>query len=171
MNRHKITNWENDMIAEPEEFVKQFAKRQYPNYDLEILSGLGHRDPQDLYDSLRDSRVIIIQPNLLEREQVVKLVSAISHPIHVNFNGATREWDIREFVFISVRPFDDLMQIKEWCAGVKDQWGEHALTKVLINCEAHFYGIANMEHYEMRCSRGGEITAIRHKDFTYKNTK
>ncbi len=168
MSRYKITNWENEMTDSPEPIVEQFVKNRYPNYDFEMLSALGHRDIQDIFESLKNSRIIIIQPNMLDREQVVNLVSAISHPLHVNFNGASREWEVRDFIFLSTRPFEDLTQIKEWCAGVKDKWNENALVKILINCEVHFYGIAGMEHYEMRGTRGGDITVVRHPDFKYK---
>ncbi len=159
---YKITNWENDMIAEPEEKVVKFVKEKYPNYELEILSGLGERDLKDIYDTLKDSRVIIMQPSLLDSTQIREVVSYLSHPIHINFNSATRNLDIRDFVFLSANPWHDLNFVKSACAGVKDSVKEPALRKIVKNCEVHFYGFGG-EHYEMIKDSFGDIKALRHK--------
>lgn len=159
------TNWENDMLAEPEDKVIEFMQKYNSDYELKLLSGLRHRDMQDIRDSLRNSRIIIMQPSLLEKEQVVNMVKNISHPIHVNQNGATRNYDIRDFIFLSSHPFEDLCQIKEWCRGVKDGFDTgDALTKILTNCEIHFYGFGG-EHYEMKRIGyySGDIYAARYK--------
>jgi hypothetical protein len=159
------TNWENDMIAEPEEKVIEFMAKYKPNYELKLLSGLRHRDMEDIKDSLENSRIVIMQPSLLEKEQVVNMVKNISHPIHVNLNGSTRNYEIRDFIFLSSHPFEDLTQIKEWCNGVKDGFDSgDALTKILSNCEIHFYGFDG-EHYEMKRTSylSGGIYAARYK--------
>ncbi len=158
-----ITNWENDMIDVPEEPIEAFTKTYYPNYDLKLLSGLKHRAIEDIYDSLRDSRVIIMFPSLFDDEQLKKIVTAISHPIHVNNNGARREWDIREFVFFSAQPFEDLTHIRQTCHLLKDSTGEPALAKILFNCECHFYGFQD-EHYELQRNRSEyqDFKAIRY---------
>jgi hypothetical protein len=159
---YKITNWENDMIAEPEEKVVEFVKEKYPHYELGILSGLGERDLKDIYDSLKESRVIIMQPSLLVSSQIREVVSYLSHPIHINFNSATRNLDIRDFIFLSSNPWHDLNFVKSACAGVKDSVNEPALRKIVKNCEVHFYGFAG-EHYEMINDSFGDIKALRHK--------
>lgn len=159
-----ITNWENDIIETPEEQVTKFVSERYSNYDFKLLSGLRHRNIEDIYDSLRDSRVIIMQPFLLEKEQISKIVAAISHPIHVNNNGARREWEIRDFIFLSSQPFEDLKTIKNACLELKDNVKEEALPKIIHNCEIHFHGFDG-EHYEMKCHgySSYDIIAIRHK--------
>ena len=166
-----ITNWENDMIDVPEEMITKFVSEKqgywdFPdNYDLKLMSRLKHRNIEDIYDSLKESRVIIMQPSLFDKEQVIKIVKSISHPIHINNNGAKRDWEIRDFIFLSANPFDDLNMIKEYCYKIKDDHDTgDALTKILHNCEIHFFGF-NREHYEMKeygysCS---DIYAIRYK--------
>jgi hypothetical protein len=161
MNRI-ITNWENDMIDAAEPMVSKFVSKHYPNLDFKLLSGLRHRDIQDIRDSLMESRIIIMQPSLLEEEQVVNIVTSISHPIHVANNGARRDWEIRDFIFLSMNPFEDLMNIREMCGNKKDHTGELALHKILFNCECHFFGFDD-EHYEMKYNRGHDIYAIRYK--------
>ncbi len=148
----RITNWENDMIDSPEEKVVEFAKKRYPNYDLHLLSALRHRDMQDIYESLEESTVIIMQPSLLEKEQVIKIIQAISHPIHGHNNGSRRDWNIRDFVFLSADPWRDVNEILTICSGVKDSHNEECLPKILYNCECHFYGFAG-EHYELKKTR------------------
>lgn len=160
---HIITNWENDLIDEPENIVTAFVKDKYKDYDFKLLSGLAHRDKQDLYDSLRESRVIIMQPSLLEPDQIAEIATLIGHPIHVTFNSAAPDWNIKDFVFLSSNPFDDLNIVKDACKDVKDEHHELALVKILHNCECHFYGFAG-EHYEMKCSGSVnyDIYAIRY---------
>ncbi len=161
---YTITNWENDMLDAPEEMVAKFISDKYDQYNFKLLSGLKHRSINDIFDSLKESRVIIMQPYLLDKQQVVKIVQSISHSIHVNNNGARREWDIRDFVFLSSDPYRDFNFIKEECGSLKDQVNEHCLSKICRNCEVHFYGFEG-EHYEMKC--GGhfknDIYAIRYK--------
>lgn len=159
---HIITNWENDMIAEPEDKVIEFVKEKYPNYKLELLSGLRHRDLQDIYDTLKESRIIIMQPSLLDSSQIKEVVSYLSHPIHINFNSATRNLDIKEFIFLSSFPWDDLNFVKNSCKGLKDTVNEPALIKIVKNCEVHFYGFGG-EHYEMILDSFYDIKVLRHK--------
>jgi hypothetical protein len=166
MNRI-VTNWENDMIAEPEEMVKKFLSEKrafwdFKHYDVKLLSGLRHRDIGDIYASLEESRVIIMQPSLLDKEQIKKIVQAISHPIHGNNFGAQRRWEIRDFIFLSANPFEDLNFIIDACRGVIDQHKEVCLQKILLSCEVHFFGF-NDEHYELKCNRLDSPYAIRHK--------
>lgn len=156
------------MIAEPEPMVKKFLSEKhgywdFKTFDVKLLSGLRHRDIEDIYASLRESRVIIMQPSLLEKSQIAKIVQAISHPIHLHFNGATREWDIRDFIFLSVNPWEDLNIVIDACKGVSDQHHEPSLPKILQNCECHFFGFAD-EHYELKCNHfPAKPYAIRHK--------
>jgi len=166
--KHKIINWENDLLDEPEMFLSEFVADNYPDYSFEMMSGFIHRDMSEVYESLKEARVIIMQPNLLEENQVSDMVKAISHPIHVNFNGASREWNIEKFIFLCYNPFDDLNTIKEQCDGVKDgKDSADALCKILHNCEIHFYGRQGGDaHYEMGADRVyccNDIKAIRHK--------
>lgn len=162
-----VTNWENDMIDEPEQMVREFLSKKhgywdFPEYGFKLLSGLRHRHIEDIYASLEESRVVIMQPSLLEKEQVQKIVQAISHPIHVNNNGAQRRWDIRDFIFLSSTPFEDLKFIVDACLHLVDQHGEQCLPKILYNCEIHFFGFTG-EHYELKKDRyPHKPYAIRH---------
>jgi hypothetical protein len=165
---HIATNWENDMIAEPEDKVQEFIRENYPNYELKLLSGLRQRDIQDVWETIKESRIIIMQPSLLDKEQVQKMLLNISHGIHTSLNGAYRLVEVRDFIFLSMNPWEDLLFIKECGKGLRDTHSEYSLIKLLRNCEVHFYGFAG-EHYEM--VRGGngtshypsDIEAIRHK--------
>jgi len=163
MNRI-ITNWENDLIDSPEPMVKEWVAKHHSNFELKLLSGLRHRGMDDIYDSLRNSRIIVMQPSLLDAQQIADIVKEIGHGIHVNFNGATREWDLREFVFISMHPFEDLQTVKKACIGLKDRWGEDPLAKILKNVECYFYGFAG-EKYELKYGGyyASDAYAIRYK--------
>ncbi len=161
-----ITNWENDLIEHPEDMVQKFVAEKYPNHTLKFLSGLKQRSFDDIYESIKESRIIVMQPALLDKPQVTELVKSISHPIHTGLNGASRHVEIRDFVFYSLHPFEDLMTIKSYCEGVTDgRDTADALAKILSNCEIHFYGFEG-EHYEMRCSgwQCRDIYAVRYED-------
>lgn len=146
-NKHIITIWENDMVEVPEVIQLDFIEERYPDYEIKMLSGLWHRDKEDIFASLEESRVIFINPNHLEAEQIVKLAQLISHPIWINFNSNTRNWDVRDFVFYSSAPFEDLCMVRDNLRGIKDHHQEPVLPKILA-CEAHFWGYAG-EHYEL----------------------
>lgn len=158
-----ITNWENDMIDKPEQIVAKFVAEKYPNMEFKMLSGLGRRDIHDIYRSLEESRVIIMQPSMLEPTQIAGIVQQISHPIHGALNGAIRRYDIADFIFLSANPWEDYNIVKDACRGVKDNHNEYSLTKILRNCECHFYGFDGT-HYEMRRSGYEDsVYAVRHK--------
>lgn len=148
MNKSIITNWDNDLLEAPDRKVVEFAAKKYKHHELKYLPGLRQRDIQEIYDSIRESRVIIIEPHILESEQIATIVSAIAHPIHVNQNGATRNYEIRDFVFLSMNPYEDLKKVVSAASALKDSHGEYSLSKILYNCEAHFYGYDG-EHYEL----------------------
>jgi hypothetical protein len=166
MSNYIITNWENDLIDSPEEKVVKFVSEKYPAYYFKFLPALKQRSIKEIYDSLRESRVIVMQPSLFDKEQVVKIVTQISHPIHINNGGARREMDIRDFVFLSANPFADLQEIKEICYGKKDYFDSADALCVILhsNIEVHFYGFSG-EHYEMKqCGYTcRDIDAVRHK--------
>ncbi len=159
-----ITNWENDMIEEPEEMVVKFVKEKYKGFELQLLSGLRHRAIEDIYKTLKDSFIIIMQPSLLDEKQVTTMVKELSHSIWINFNSNVNDLSVRHFIFLSMNPFEDLMKIKKMCIGLKCNQGEDALTKIVKSISCHFYGF-NGEHYEMES--GGyfteDIYARRHK--------
>ena len=157
-----ITNWENDLTDVPEESVVSFVKENYPNYEFKLLSGLAQRDINDIYDSLKESRIVIIQPTLFDRAQVSEILSSISHPTYGALIGNTREWEIRDFVFLSNKPYEVLKELLEICSKVKDRHGEHSLPKILAVCEIHSYGYDG-EHYEVKFRRYSDYEIIRYK--------
>ena len=161
---HIITNWENDMIDAPEDMVARFVSEKYKGFELKILSGLRHRAIEDVYETLKYSFVIIMQPSLLDEQQVTTMVKELSHSIWINFNSNVNNLSVRHFIFISANPFEDLMAIKKMCIGLKDTQGEQALVKIVKCVSCHFYGFDN-EHYEMRADGyfSEDIYAVRHK--------
>ncbi len=152
MSRTKvILNWENDMIQDPEPHVVEFAKKHYPNLDLQLMSGLRHRHIDEIRDSLKDSMIIIMQPHLIDPSQIALIAQSISHSIHGAFCGASREWDLRDFVFLSVNPWETCQAIIEACSGLKDNVGEDPLVKIVKHIQVQFYGFDG-EHYELKIS-------------------
>lgn len=164
MRKSIITNWENDMIDAPEDMVQKFVAENYKGFELQLLSGLRHRAIEDIYKTLEDSFIIIMQPSLLDEKQVTTLVKGLSHSIWVNFNSNVNNLTVRHFIFISMNPFEDLMSIKKMCIGLKDNQGEDALSKIVKSVSCHFYGFGG-EHYEMESSGyfTEDIYARRHK--------
>lgn len=164
MGKRIITNWENDLIEEPEVPVMDWVRANCANYEFKLLPGFRHRCNDDIFTSLRESRIIIMQPNLLESNQIASIVTQIGHSIHINFNGATREWDLREFVFLSANPFEDLQIVKDACIGLKDRVNEDPLAKILHSVECWFYGFSG-EKYELRYGgyNASDAYAIRYK--------
>ncbi len=103
----------------------------------------------------------------LDYNQIREMVKTISHPIHTSLNGAERLMEISAFIFITNNPFEDLMNTKRECSGVRDENNHDtgdALCKILRNCEIHFYSPEG-EHYEMKQTGywTRDIYAIRHK--------
>ncbi len=164
MSKHIVTNWENDMIDQPEEMVRKFVKENYKGFKLQLLSGLKHRHFDEIWETLLNSFVIIMQPSLLDEQQVRMLVEKMAHGIWVNFNSNINDLTVRHFVFLSSDPFDTLLTIKRICVGLKDSQGEQALVKIIKSVTCNFYGF-NDEHYEMRCDGhfSEDIYAVRHK--------
>ncbi len=164
MKKTIITNWENDLIEQPEEMVAEFVRQKYDGFELQMLSGLRHRSFEEIWDTIHDSFVIIMQPSLLDEYQVRSMVEQMSHGIWINFNSNTNNLSVRHFVFLSSNPFEDLVSIRKMCIGLKDSQGEPALVKIVKNISCHFYGFYG-EHYEMFVEghNTDRIRAIRHK--------
>lgn len=162
--QHMITNWENDMLDAPEDKVQKFVADFYKGFELRLLSGLRYRSIEDIYETLEDSFAIIIQPSLLDRRQVVELVSGLSHSIWVNFNSNTNNLSVRRFIFLSATPFEDMMQIREFCLDLKDSQGEWALPKIVQCISCQFFGFGG-EYYEMQSAgySSRDIKAVRYK--------
>jgi len=164
MSKHIVTNWENDLIEQPEYMVREFASDKYKEFELQMLSGLKHRAFEEVWETLNTSFSIIMQPSLLDKQQVQSLVSQIAHGIWVNFQGVTNNLTVRSFNFLSTNPFIDLMEIKEMCKGLLDTQGGNALAKIVKCVPCHFYSLTQTEHYEM-CTESRydfEIYARRH---------
>jgi hypothetical protein len=164
MKRHIVTNWENDMIDAPEEKVSEFVNNYYKGFELNLLSGLRYRAIEEIYQTLKDSFVIIMQPSLFDKQQVMDIVSNLSHSIWVNFNSNTNNLTTRYFIFLSSHPFEDLKEIVSICQGLKDTKNEPALVKIVKCISCHFYGFAG-EHYELRTDgyHSDNMYAVRHK--------
>ncbi len=163
MKKHIVTNWENDMIDQPEEMVAKFVSEKYKGFELKMLSGLRHRAFEDIYETLHDSFVIIMQPSLLDKQQVRTMVEKMAHGIWINFNSNVNNLSVRHFIFLSANPFEDLISIRKMCMGLKDTQGENALVKIVKSISCHFYGFDG-EHYEMQADGyfTEDIFAIRH---------
>jgi hypothetical protein len=159
-----ITNWENDLIELPEQMVQSFVNKEYDGFELKILSGLRHRTFEEIWETLKESYAIIMQPSLLDEQQVIELAKAISHGIWGNFHSNVNNLSVRYFHFISMNPFEDLMQIKETLLSVKDQHEESCIAKIVKCVSCNFHGF-NGEHYEMslKGSWPEHIEALRHK--------
>ena len=164
MKTHIITNWENDMIDSPEEKVLEFVNNYYKGFELNILSGLRHRNIEDIYETLKESFVIIMQPSLFDKQQVTSIASGLSHWIWGNFNNNVNNLTVRHFIFLSSHPFDDLNEIINICKGLKDSVNEPALVKIVKCISCHFYGFDG-EHYELRTEsyHSENMYAVRHK--------
>ena len=75
------------MIEIPEEMVKNFVSEKYNGFELEILSGLKYRSLEDIYETLHYSFAIIMQPSLLDEQQVRMMVEKMSHGIWGNLKN------------------------------------------------------------------------------------
>jgi hypothetical protein len=58
-----ISVWENDMTDEIDIKVKTFIEERFKGYEYTQLSALSHRGKEDIFDSLRNSYAVVIQPN------------------------------------------------------------------------------------------------------------
>lgn len=162
MNRG-VTVWENDMTEEIDPKTQSFINLHFPNREIKQLSALSHRDSEDIFDSLRESYYILIQPNQLERDQIEKLAQLISHPIYINYYSNTRNWDIQSFIFICMNPWSTLKQIQSVLKNVKDSHSELCLHKILGACQVNFYNFDSSEQYELVTDGIWDTKAIRRK--------
>lgn len=144
-----ITIWENEMDDTIDDKLKQFIDKKYPDSQINILSGLRQRHIEDIYETLKDSYAIVIQPNMLEEVQVKELVKGISHSVWINFHSNTNNLSVRFIDFYSSNAYADLKEIKKYCIGLKDAHNEQTLVKIVKCIDCSFYGFAG-EHYELR---------------------
>jgi hypothetical protein len=145
-----VTVWENDMVEVIDHKTLAFIKAQYPDYEVKQLSGLSHRHAEDILDSVRNSHTIVIQPNLLDIEQIVDIAQLLSNPIHVNNTDPKREYDIRRFLFLTNYPWDTCSTVKSMLSVVKDSVNELCLMKILKHCAVDFCNFDCTEYYEMQ---------------------
>lgn len=158
-----ITIWENDMMEEIDPKIKSFIELRFKGYEMKQLSALSHRSEQDIFDSLEESYGIVIQPNLLEPQQIIEMAKLISHPIHGNHCSNIRNWDIQNFTFISTHPWETLKEIKSMLKDVKDNVGELCIMKILNACSIDFYNFDMTEYYELVRDGYWGTKAIRYK--------
>lgn len=158
-----ICIWENDMTDEIDPKVLTFLGHRFKGYDFNQLSGLAHRDEMDIIDSIRNNYAIIIQPNMLECEQVQSIAKLISHPIHTNKNSNQNDYEIQRFIFLSNHPWETLLQIKSNLKDVKDRHGELCIQKIIRNCATEFYNFDSSIYYELVEDGYWDTKAIRYK--------
>lgn len=145
----RVVNWENDMIASPEKAVIDYCAKHYPNLELEMLSGLNKRHPVDIIDSIRkDCRAVVMNPNILNKDQVLKLISMLGKGLYGYVYGE----DLEEFVFITSHPKEDAESVISWC--MEGDWNDNyvnprnALTAILKRVKCYFIGFDG-EKYEI----------------------
>ena len=150
------------MSDEIDPIVSQFISDKYGHCDVSILSGLKRRDLGEIWNTLKDNRVVVIQPSLLDETQIRTLTKSISHGIWINFHSNTNNLHVRKFDFLSSDPYNDAKQIIDYCKGLKDDHGENALVKIVKSLEVNFYGFDDTR-YELRAEGYfGDYILVRH---------
>jgi hypothetical protein len=140
------------MVDVPEKQVTDFVSKHYNNLKFKMLSGLSKRHIEDIWESIKESFVIVVHLNMLDENQIKHLVGELSQPIWKNFNSNVNNLSLRHFVFISSTPFEDMKKIRN-CSDLIP----------LSKCVSiHFYGY-NDEHYEYYAVGYNTLLNVRHK--------
>lgn len=148
-----VTNWENDPTEEAEIWVREYCEIHYKNLEMRILSSLRNRSQIEIIDSIRSGCVaVVIKPHIIDRDQIVKLLSTISKGIYGYVFGT----DIEEFIFLKANPHEAAKEFVEACRG---KWDDdpynprNGLTAVLLRAKCYFVGHGD-EKYEVKSYNG-----------------
>lgn len=158
---HQIaTFWDNDMNDEIEEPVRKFMDDDYPTFTIKKLSGFSRRDKIEILESLEESTVILINSEFFG-DQLEETIKWLAHNIHVNQNGATRNYKVSCFVCLSTHPFEAIKEVVKRLHSQKDFHNENPLNKILFNVGVYFSNPFAGELYELK-SNGSDYYTIRH---------
>lgn len=133
----KITIWDNDLTEDIEIDVYNYVKRHFTHADVNHLSGLSKRSPDDIIESVNGVVAVVAKLNLIDPPQVRSLAILLGKRIFGRVAGE----DLNDFILLTHDPLNDAKTVAESCM---TPWTEEAddprngLTGILQRCDVKF---------------------------------
>lgn len=144
-----ITVWENDPTEDLEPEIEEYWKLNYKRFDIHLLSGLPHRDPVEIIESIdKGCLEVVIKTHVPDMEQITKIVKLLGKGIYGYIYG----YDLKRFTFLTNQPEQLAKRIIENCDGPWDDDPynpRNALIAILERKEAVFFDLHSGEKYSI----------------------
>lgn len=101
------------MTEQVDPTIQQHIDENYPDAEVTLLSAMSKRDPQDIIDSIKEARAVIMSVNLLEREQVRNLAGLLGWRMW----GCVAGEDVDKFIILCANARETLQEIIDMCQG------------------------------------------------------